>query len=99
MKPLKFRRLELGRPRQLTAGLTDHEHPAVSPDGRWLAYYAGLYGSISIVVCTIDGRFARIASPHGGNSTQPAWRPDSAAIVYRHQHDPNSKWELWETSL
>jgi Tol biopolymer transport system component len=99
MKLSRFRRLKLGKPVQLTAGLTTHEHPAVSPDGRYIAYYTGEYGSIAIAVCTLDGRLARIVSPHGGNNTQPSWRPDSKAVSYRHQHDSNSRWELWETDL
>ncbi|MDQ3023803.1 MAG: hypothetical protein M3R04_05380 [bacterium] len=99
MKTKDFKRLRLGNPRRITAGLTDHEHPAVSPDGRMLAHYSGEYGEISIAVCALDGRLARIVSPQGGNNTQPAWRPDGEAVAYRHQHDPKSKWELWFTVL
>src|SRR5688572_28071329 len=99
MKRARFKRLRLGKPRQLTFGLTDHEHPSVSPDGEWIAYYAGTYGSIAILVCTIDGRFGRLVSPFGGNSTQPSWYPDVGAISFRHHHSPDSKWELWETAL
>jgi len=99
MKLKRFQRLGLGKPRQLTEGLTGHEHPSVSPDGKWIAYYAGAYGSIGVVVTTLDGKFARVASPQGGNNTQPSWRPDSGAVAYRHQHDNASKWELWETTL
>jgi Tol biopolymer transport system component len=84
MRLEKFRGLKLGTPTQLTYGLIDHEHPSVSPDGRLLAYYAGLYGAIGIVVTALDGRFGRSVSPHGGNNTQPAWKP---GVV------------LWETAL
>jgi len=99
MNKADFRRLKLGKPREVTAGLTTHEHPAVSPDSRQIAYYTGIYGSIDIAVCSLDGRLARIISPHGGNSTQPDWRPDGLAVAYRHQHDNAAKWELWETPL
>jgi TolB protein len=99
MKPKQFARLRLGTARRISAGLTDHEHPSVSPDPRLIAYYSGEYGAISIAVCGLDGRLARIVSPHGGNNTQPAWRPDGLAVAYRHQHDPGSKWELWVTEL
>lgn len=99
MKKKKFRNLKLGRPWRLTFGLTNHEHPAVSPDCQWLAFYSGEYGSICVVLADIRGRFARRLSPHGGNSTQPSWRPDCGAVAYRHQHSVDSKWELWQTSL
>lgn len=99
MRRKDFLALRLGKPRRLTAGLTHHEHPAVSPDGRWLAYYAGDYGSIEILVCDLQGRFARRATPFSGNSTQAAWHPDGHRLAYRHQHTSDAKWEIWETTL
>ncbi len=99
MRALHFKQLELGKPRRLTAGLTSHEHPAISPDGQWLSYYSGEYGSIEVVVCDLRGRLARRASPHGGNNTQPAWHPSSLRVAYRHQHVNTAKWEIWETEL
>ena len=99
MRKKLFKQLRLGRSECVTAGLTSHEHPAVSPDGRLLAYYAGLYGSIQVVVADIAGRFGRAVSPLGGNSTQPAWHPSGQLVAYRHQHANDSKWELWQTQL
>lgn len=99
MRKKLFKQLRLGKPERLTAGLISHEHPAVSPDGRLIAYYAGLYGSIEVIVADISGRFGRVVSPLGGNSTQPAWHPRGQSIAYRHQHSNDSKWELWQTTL
>ena len=96
---MRFKQLRLGKPRRLTAGLAGHEHPAISPDGQWLAYYAGEYGSIEVVVSDLRGRLARRVSPHGGNNTQPAWHPSSLRLAYRHQHVNSAKWEIWETEL
>lgn len=99
MKRKQFRKLHLARPQRLTAGLADHEHPAVSPDGKLLAYYAGEYGSIHVYTADMRGRLARRLSPNGGNNTQPAWHPSGLAVAYRHQHSTDSKWEIWETAL
>lgn len=99
MRRKDFEALRLGKPRRITAGLTHHEHPAVSPDGQWIAYYAGDYGSIEILVCDPQGRLARRVSPFSGNSTQAAWHPGGRRIAYRHQHSPETKWEIWETTL
>jgi len=85
MKRKMFNKLHLGQPRRLTAGLTRHEHPAVAPDGRFLAYYCGEYGSIHVFVTDMRGRLARRVSPNSGNSTQPAWHPTGLRIAYRHQ--------------
>jgi Tol biopolymer transport system component len=99
MKRKEFRKLHLGAARRVTAGLTSHEHPAVAPGGKLLAYYAGEYGAIHIYTADMRGRLARRLSPNGGNSTQPAWHPSGLAVAFRHQHAPDSKWELWETAL
>jgi hypothetical protein len=99
MNKKRFAKLHIGKLRRITAGLNDHEHPAVTPDGRLLAYYTGEYGSLQVVVCDIRGRLARRVSPGGGNNTQPAWHPNSVRVALRHQHDIDSKWEIWETDL
>jgi dipeptidyl aminopeptidase/acylaminoacyl peptidase len=99
MRRKDFLALRLGKPRRITAVLTHHEHPAVAPGGTWLAYYAGEFGSIEILVGDMQGRTARRASPFSGNSTQPAWHPDGRRIAYRHQHTTEAKWEIWETTL
>src|SRR6185436_1346628 len=99
MRQKDFRKLKLGKPRQRTAGLTDHEHPAISPNGELLAYYAGLYGSIGVYVCDRRGRLERCVSPAQGNSTQPFWHPNSRKVAFRHQHTSASKWEIWECDL
>jgi len=99
MKRKDFSKLHLGKCQRLTAGLTDHEHPTLSPDGRWLACYSGEYGSLCVIVADRRGRFARRVSPHGGNNTQPTWDPAGQRVAYRHQADPEHKWEIWETVL
>lgn len=99
MKRKQFKALRLGKPRRLTAGHTDHEHPAVSPDGALMACYAGEYGSLDVFVTDLAGRLARRMSPSGGNSTQPAWHPDGRRLAFRHQPTTAGRWELWETAL
>jgi Tol biopolymer transport system component len=83
----------------VTAGLTDHEHPAVSSDGKLVAYYAGPFGNIHIYVCDMRGRLARAISAGGGNNTQPAWSPDGKQLAFRHQDSEKDKWEIWTAQV
>ncbi|MCB1217442.1 PD40 domain-containing protein [bacterium] len=94
-----FRRLKLGEPQRLTGGLTDHEHPAVSPDGTMLACYSGDYGHISIVLLSIEGRFIRRLSRGDGNNTQPAWHPAGRKIAWRQQDGSSSPWRIVQSDI
>ena len=89
-----FAKLRLGSPQRLTGGLTDHEHPTVSPDGTMLSCYSGDYGHISIVLLTADGRFIRRISRGDGNNTQPAWHPGGRHIAWRQQDSPQHPWRI-----
>jgi Tol biopolymer transport system component len=85
--------------RQVTHGFNDHEHPAWSPDGKRLAYYAGPYGHIQLHVADLDGRNARPLTCARGNHTQAAWSPDGAWVYYRRQAAPEAPWEIWRVSV
>jgi Tol biopolymer transport system component len=57
--------------------------PAVSPDGKWLAYAADSTGSGQVYLISLGGGDARPIriSPNGGEA--PHWRRDGREIVYR----------------
>jgi Tol biopolymer transport system component len=58
------------------------ESPAVSPDGKWLAYASNSTGSGQIYLMSLAGgdpRPIRISTNGGGN---PQWRRDGREIVY-----------------
>ena len=89
-----IKKVSLGEPQRITAGLTNHEHPAVSPDALLLAFYAGPYENIHIYITDLDGRLARQLTAGSGNNTQAAWSPDGKKIAYRHQPDADAKWSI-----
>lgn len=71
--------------KRVTAGHDDHEHPAFSPDGRWLAFTAGPYGATDLYLVDRRGRFARRLTGGPGAKTQAAWSPDGARIAFAYE--------------
>ncbi len=57
-------------------------YPAVSADGRWLAYDAEERGTWQLHVMDLPTRVARQLTHGECNSTTPEWAPDSTYIVY-----------------
>jgi eukaryotic-like serine/threonine-protein kinase len=56
--------------------------PALSPDGRWLAYESQESGRMEVYVRPVSGPAGRwVVSPDGGN--RPRWSRDGRRIVYR----------------
>jgi Tol biopolymer transport system component len=53
--------------------------PALSPDGRLLAFQTGTWGAFSIDVVKLDGGGVHEVVPTGG---RPAWSPDGTKIAY-----------------
>lgn len=78
-----------GEPRQV---LANAEFPAVSPDGRWLAFgRADASGLSRIHVAPLDGggdarRLTGDAGPPGSH-TNPCWSPDGKRICFATGHD------------
>ena len=57
-------------------------NPAVSPDGRWLAYAARERGNWQLWLRSLDWGESRRLTSADCNSISPAWRPDSRSLVY-----------------
>jgi eukaryotic-like serine/threonine-protein kinase len=62
----------------------DESFPAVSPDGRWLAYTSNQTGAVEVYVRPLgrDGDELRVSLTGG---TEPAWAPDGRELFYRGQ--------------
>jgi Tol biopolymer transport system component len=76
----------VGMPERVFEQTGDKSYPAVSPDGRWLAYYRlertrpERQSRDVWLVSTSGGAPAPVAT--AGDSFHPAWSPDSSTLVY-----------------
>ncbi len=68
--------------RQLTSDDIDHEDPAWSPDGRWLAFTAVRGESRRIAVMPADGGAPRYLTPDTERAIHPSWSPDGQRLLY-----------------
>src|SRR5262249_8233051 len=76
-------RLQIGPPPggRLILGGTMSGEPAVSPDGRMVAYVASVNGKLAIWIRPLDGTTPRLL-PGTENAGQPFWSPDSGWIAF-----------------
>jgi TolB protein len=71
-----------GRKSPLVTEGTLNASPAVSPDGRVVAFARALGANVEIFLCNRDGSGVRRLSNSGGIDTNPAWSPSGQEIAF-----------------
>lgn len=71
-----------GASRPIDEGAGTHHSPAVSPDGRRVAYVAERGERGDIVVADVEGRWTRTVSDGDEYVLEPRWSPDGARVLY-----------------
>jgi len=67
---------------QKTTHPADDFNPALSPDGRWLAYASDRSGNLDIWAYELaTGRTVQLTS-HAAEDIQPSWSPDSKQLLF-----------------
>jgi Tol biopolymer transport system component len=81
-----------GQPEQLTTDPGDDFAPAVSPDGREVAFHSTCNGprNRDVFVIPTGGGPAVQVSTSPGDDRAPAWSPDGTALVWRDNFAPDS---------
>jgi serine/threonine-protein kinase len=70
------------RPEPFIQTEADEFHPAVSPDGRWMAYTSDVSGRWEVYITPFPEPGSRIqVSTEGG--AEPDWSPDGHTLYYR----------------
>ena len=83
-----------GHARILTTDPGVQQHPAWSPDGRWIAYSAGDGpDTYEIYVIAADGSQRRRLTTNQAQDLNPAWSPDGRSIAY--SSNATGDYEIW----
>jgi Tol biopolymer transport system component len=61
--------------------------PAVSPDGKRIAYWSQADGDFEVYIINADGSGRRQLTKNKGNDALPAWSPDGRYIYYLSDQD------------
>ena len=85
--------------RRLTDQIGMNEWPAISPDGKMVAYVATADGRRQIWVQLLTGGAPLQVTRDEADHSQPRWSPDSSTLVYHTSSDtPGEEGTLWEIS-
>jgi Tol biopolymer transport system component len=77
-----FRRDSAGSPRVYAASILADDDPAISPDGKWLAYDANDTGRSQVYVSALPQAARRIPVSEDGG-IEPRWSRDGRELYYR----------------
>jgi serine/threonine-protein kinase len=71
-----------GRARPVVATPYDEGYPALSPDGRWLAYVSNEANRVDVYIRPLSGGTGKVlVSPDGGS--EPVWSRDGHELFFR----------------
>ena len=72
--------------------------PAVSPDGRWLAWCSNRYGNWSLLMRELDapsGSAPRQLTRTPDDDIHPSWSPDSEFLAFSRFNSMDGQWQIW----
>jgi Tol biopolymer transport system component len=71
----------------------DVVHPAVSPDGRWIAYYRVVEDQRDVYIVSMDGVSPVPFTNDPGSDIQPGWSPDGSQLAFTSDRD--GRFHIW----
>lgn len=69
--------------------------PAMSPDGKRVAFASNRAGNWDVYVMPVGGGKAVQITSDNSNDLSPSWSPDGQTLVYCRLGQTSGRWELW----
>jgi serine/threonine protein kinase len=83
--------------KRLTDFVGMEEFPALSPDGKAVAFTADISGTRQVWVRLLSGGAPLQVSHDEGDHRSPRWSPDSASVIYfSPSEEPDGQGKIWE---
>lgn len=92
-----FKRVDGRTITQLTADPAHDVMPAISPDGKRVAFCSNRRGNWDIFVMSISGGQAVQITSEQSHELHPTWSPDGRKIAFCRLGETSGRWELWVT--
>lgn len=80
---------------QITSDPGHDVMPALSPDGRTIAFASNRQGNWNIYVIDADGGQARQVTDDSSHELHPSFSPDGSQLVYARLGPVSQRWEMW----
>jgi Tol biopolymer transport system component len=85
--------------RRLTDFVGMEEFPALSPDGKWVAFTADVSGRRQIWVRLLAGGTPLQVTRDDADHQYPRWSPDSSSLIYfSPSQEPDGEGKIWQIS-
>ena len=79
---------------QLTSDPANDTMPAISPDGKQIAFASDRSGSWDIYVMSVDGSQPMQITSSPSNELHPSWSPDGRQIIFSALGEQSGQWEM-----
>lgn len=80
---------------RLTSDSSDDVMPAISPDGKWIAFASNRSGNWDIWMMPFKGGPATQITFESDHELHPSFSPDGSQITYCRRNQRSSRWEIW----